>query len=125
VVDPKGNPVTVTTLSFATLTVSNFGPNDVILDSIVLGRSGGRWRRIKTDFPSPWVLPSPDMRMVNDYEQILPQKLEVGDCSTIEFPINDTYFEGVEFIGVLDTFGRNHWCGPRQVERISEQLRGR
>ena len=43
--------------------------------------------------------------MVNDYEEILPQKLEVGDCSTIEFPINDTYFEGVEFIGVLDTFG--------------------
>ena len=33
--------MTVTTLGFATLTVTNFGPNDVILDSIVLGRSRG------------------------------------------------------------------------------------
>ena len=125
VVDPKGNPVTVTTLSFATLTVTNFGPNDVILDSIVLGRSGGVGGGSRLTSPAPGSSHRPDMRMVNDYEEILPQKLEVGDCSTIEFPINDTYFEGVEFIGVLDTFGRNHWCGPRQVERISEQLRGR
>ena len=117
--------MTVTTLSFATLTVTNFGPNDVILDSIVLGRSGGRWRRIKTNFPSPL---GPAIAGHADGQRLrgnFASEAEVGDSSTIEFPINDTFFDGVEFIGVLDTFGRNHWCGPRHVERVREQLRGR
>jgi hypothetical protein len=125
VIDTEGQPVKVTSLTFATLSVTNFGPNDVILDSLIVGRSRGRWGRLEARFPSPFVLPSPDMRMVNDYETVLPQKLEVGDSFTIEFPINDVFFDGVSRIGILDTFGRNHWCAPEQVEVLRGQLRGR
>jgi hypothetical protein len=49
----------------------------------------------------------------------LPKKISVGETFSSYFPRQVDWFEHKRFrIGFSDSFGGNHWCNKRDVEKI-------
>jgi hypothetical protein len=121
VVDAEGRRVPVATVSFGRVTFTNFGPNDAIISDVVVSRKR-RWRRARVDSIDPNGLPFPEVRYVLDFLEALPIKLEVGAAEALEFPLPVNSLDGIDRLGVLDTFERVHWCSRRQVEDLRKHL---
>jgi len=52
----------------------------------------------------------------------LPCRVEVGDEATFIFPVSETtkWAKEIHRIGLLDTFGRTHWCPKREAREVRE-----
>jgi len=54
----------------------------------------------------------------------LPRKIEVGEEFPLHFWAGENSFIGeeVERVGVIDSFGRHHWCKSQQIKKVQREF---
>ena len=98
--------------------VTNLGPGKVKLKMLYL-REAPLWRRVlrRCRYAA----------LMHDYRHPLggrlPYVLDVGEGIDFTSPIEDSFVEkGYTHIGIIDSFGRMHWCASRDMKEARKAL---
>jgi hypothetical protein len=117
---PSGHRVLV-------LTVTNMGPGPATLYTCVGKEKRHWWARPKVGTINPIdnhpLSENPISK--GPFSAGLPAKIDAGDMRTFYFPFTNECFlrEGLDRVGIADTFGRNTWCRRRNMRKAySEYL---
>lgn len=108
------------------LTVTNFGPvANHIKMAIAREPPRGLRRRRQMGILSPLHdFPAKENHSLGPFSGGLPKKLDVGEEFSLYFPfVADAHLGSMERVGVVDTFGRNHWCSKKHMRRAHERFK--
>jgi hypothetical protein len=106
---------------FINVTITNFGPGPLRLDALHIRYRDGLW------FASPWdrhAIVLDDTRAAH-LSATLPTKLDVGERASLLYTWDEKCFAELALtgVGVVDSFGRNHWAPGGQVRALHKSFR--
>lgn len=120
---------------FLSLNATNHGPGDVTLHSAVVYHRKEKWWKdwrafFKKHYRRQYGILNPLHDFPNRFDHTigpfsggLPKKLPVGESFSSYFPREVDWFQHKGFrIGFSDSFGRNHWCTKRDVEKVRKDV---
>jgi hypothetical protein len=111
------------------LNVTNMGPGPVIIHAII-GRTrrwSWRWkRRFQYGLLNP-IHGDPTSRTpvgIGPFGGGLPAKLDAGEVKCLYFPHTKDGFlkDGLNRVGVVDTYGCKSWCRRRDMKRVNSDF---
>lgn len=107
---------------FLNLSVTNHGPIAcTITHAIISIKEPGKAERRGLINPIRDI--AVDLRGTDGPFTNLPKKIEVGEEFALRFWAGENSFIGEEIdrVGVIDTFGRNHWSTKKQVKKVQAE----
>ena len=108
------------------LSVTNFGPaENVIKMAVIRDPASGIRRRRRLGILNPLHnFPAQQNHSIGPFSGGLPKKMAVGEEFSLYFPYNaGSALATVDRVGVVDTFGRYHWCSRKQMQRVRKRFR--
>lgn len=100
---------------------TNHGPTDVTLHSAI-GQTRKWWKRypITIGILNPYNAYPNDLETTGPFSGGLPKKLTVGEQFSVYLPVSRNFFEDEKLtdFGFHDTFGRDHLCSRKDVEKV-------
>jgi len=107
------------------LATTNVGPFSSTIKMAVVRMQPKRfWQRHRTGVLNPLHnFPLQTNFTLGPFSGGLPKQLGIGEEFSLYFPYNaESELAEVERVGVLDTFGRSHWCSTKQMRHVKERF---
>lgn len=118
---------------FLTLMATNLGPGEVTIHSAIVRHYRGKWwknwrafynRHLRREYGVLNPLEGFPNRLnhtIGPFSGGLPKKIPTGETFTSYFPRRVDWFQHKRLrVGFSDSFGRNHWCSKRDVQKVIE-----
>jgi hypothetical protein len=108
---------------FLNLTITNHGPIPCTITHAVIEVDDRAKRTVKRGLINPLRDISISIEDTDGPFTNLPKKIEVGEEYSLRFWSGENSFMEAEVkrVGVIDTFGRDHWCKRRQATHVQAE----
>lgn len=108
---------------FLSLSITNHGPIGCTITHAIIDIDDRAQRKKRRGLINPLRDISASIEHTDGPFTNLPKKIDVGEEFSLRFWSGENSFleEEVDRVGVIDTFGRHHWCACRHVKKVQAE----